>query len=74
MSLKDSPLQTAEEINLALRIQHGVHLPNLIQTQEDCALRAGNPIQTVHTLEKQMRDKIILCMYTSSSTPEGLPS
>lgn len=46
----------------------------LIQTQEDCALRADNPIQTVHILEKQMPDKIIMRMYASYSIPQGLPS
>lgn len=69
MSLKDSPLQTVEEMNLARCIQQGVGLPNLIQTQEDCALKADNPNETVHVLEKQMKNKIILC--TSPFAPQG---
>lgn len=72
VSLKVCPLQTTEETDLALCIQQGAHLPNLIQTQEDCALRADNP-NCPHTW-KTYANKIILCVYTSFSTPQGLPS
>lgn len=58
-------------MNLAWCIQQGVCVPNPIQTQEDCALKADNPTQTIHTLEKQMKNKIILCMYTSPFAPQG---
>lgn len=71
MLLKDSRPQTAEEMNLAQCIQQGVCLPNLIQTQEDCALKADNPTQTVHILGKTDEKENNLVHLNQSLCPTG---